>query len=111
MKSLLTAVALLGLCGVGMNLSAQEPQSPNTTATQTQPVDTQSQHSAQSFEGTITKSGDKLVLTDSSTQATYQLDDQDKAKQYEGKKVTVMATMDANTSTLHVVDIAVPPSR
>lgn len=119
MKQLLAVVALLGLTGLG--LSAQETTSPQTTpsaqttpSTQTTPTaqnpttipqqstDAQTQ---QSFEGKITKSGDKLILKDNATQASYQLDDQVKAKQYEGQNVKIMATMDPNTNTLHVVDI------
>jgi Protein of unknown function (DUF5818) len=108
MKTYLAVVAMLGLTGIGFNLSAQQTpstQPPDTPAQQQ--VDTQSQQkSAQSFEGTITKSGGKLVLQETSTQTAYQLDDQSKAQQYEGKKVKVTATMDPNTNTLHVVDIS-----
>ena len=75
-------------------------------------MDAQSQQkSAQSFEGKITKSGDKLVLTDNATQASYKLDDQEKAKQFEGKTVKVMATLDSTSNTLHIVDITPAESR
>lgn len=120
MKRLFSLAMLVGLLGFGMNLVAQQTPSsqdqsgaaqqttPQTTpAPQAQqPVDAQSQQSARSFEGKITKSGDKLVLQDASSQTNYQLDDQDKAKQFEGQSVKVMATMDPNTNTLHVVDIS-----
>jgi hypothetical protein len=107
-KRILTAIAALGLASFALNLSAQQASSPQAApqsqaGTAQQPVDTQSQ--AQNFEGKITKSGDKLVLQDASTQAPYQLDDQDKAKQYEGQKVKVVATMDSSTNTLHIVNI------
>ena len=120
MNRSLSVVALLGLTGLGLNLAAQ--QSPSQTPSSTQspsaagqdssmpqqtPTDaTNSQQSARSFQGKIEKSGDKLVLQDSATQASYQLDDQDKAKQYKGQNVKVMATLDAATNTLHVVDIS-----
>jgi cytoskeletal protein RodZ len=71
-----------------------------------QPVDAQSQQSARSFSGKIAKTGDKLVLQDSASQTSYQLDDQDKAKQFEGQSVKVTGTMDPATNTLHVVDIS-----
>src|SRR5580692_3346530 len=100
MKRLFSLAMLVGLLGFGMNLVAQ--QTPQTQ----QPVDAQSQQSARSFDGKITKSGDKLVLQDASTQTNYQLDDQDKAKQFEGQSVKVTATMDPTTNTLHVVDIS-----
>ena len=58
---------------------------------------------AESFTGTVVKSGDKYVLkTDS---GTYQIDDQDKAKQFEGKQVKVSGSLDKATSTLHITDI------
>jgi len=137
MKRLLSIVALMGLSGLGMTLSAQQPanppaqdptaqQQPTTqdpaatqnptatpqTATPQAPTSATSndQQSARSFEGKISKSGDKWVLQDSATQASYQLDDQDKAKQFDGKNVKVMATLDASTNTLHIVDIS-PESR
>jgi hypothetical protein len=108
MKRYLAVAAMLGLTGIGFNLSAQQTPSAQPPATTSQQqVDTQSaQKSAQSFEGTIAKSGDKLVLQETSTQTAYQLDDQSKAQQYEGKKVKVTATMDPSTNTLHVVDIS-----
>src|SRR5579864_2890280 len=104
MKRLLTLVAMLGLVGLGMNLSAQQtpssqssssssaqtPSSPSDNSSMPQSSQTSatnSQQSARSFEGKIQKSGDKLVLQDSASQTSYQLDDQDKAKQFEGKNV------------------------
>ena len=124
MKKLLAVVAMLGLTGLGFNLFAQEtpstqsaPSSQSAPSTQTpdtmqQPVGTQGdQRSAQSFEGKITKSGDKLVLRDTASQTSYQLDDQSKAQQYEGKHVKVMATLDSNTKVLHIVDIAPSESK
>ena len=126
MKRLLTLVAMLGLVGLGMNLSAQQtpsssqssqssspssaqtPSSPsdNSSMPQSSQTSTNSQQSARSFEGKIQKSGDKLVLQDSASQTSYQLDDQDKAKQFEGKNVKVMGTVDSASNTLHVIDIS-----
>ena len=115
MKRLLSIAAMVGLMGLGMNLSAQQTPSSSSPAaagqTQTQPTDAASQQSARSFEGKIAKSGDKLVLQESSTQTAYQLDDQDKAKQFQGRSVKVMATLDPNTNTLHVVDITPSENR
>jgi hypothetical protein len=109
MKRFLSMVTILGLMAFGLTAFAQNQpgQSPAQTPAgaqqqQQQQVDTQS---ARSFEGKITKSGDKLVLQDSATHQSYQLDDQDKAKQFEGKNVKVTATMDPTTNSLHVVDI------
>ena len=115
MKRLLSIVAMLGLTGLGLNLAAQQtpstPSQASSTPQQQQTDATNPQQSARSFEGKITKSGDKLVLQESSTQTAYQLDDQVKAKQFEGKSVKVMATMDPNTNTLHIVDITPSENR
>lgn len=126
MKRLLTFVAVLGLTGLGMNLyaqqtpssqSSQSSSSSSSTQTPSTPSDnssmpqssqtsaSSSQQSARSFEGKIAKSGDKLVLQDSASGTSYQLDDQDKAKQFEGKSVKVMGTVDSASNTLHVIDI------
>ena len=133
MKRLLSIVAVLGLTGLGLNLAAQQTpssssspsaqtpstQSPSTPSApsdassmpQHQTDATNPQQSARSFEGKIEKSGDKLVLQDSTTQTSYQIDDQDKAKQFQGKNVKVMATLDAASNTLHIVDISPAENR
>jgi hypothetical protein len=125
MKRVLSAGAMIPMVlGLALSLSAQQStttpstqtpdsttspstQSPDTTVTQPQTqVDTSTQQrSAKSFEGKITRSGDKLVLQENASRTAYQLDDQDKAKPYEGKNVKVMATVDASNNTLHVVAI------
>ena len=124
MKRFLSIVALLAVSGLGVSLwaqqspstsqqpssSAQTPSTSSPSASQSspssQPADsTNAQPSARSFEGKITKSGDSWVLQDTASGSSYKLDDQDKAKQFDGKNVKVMATMDPATNTLHVVDI------
>jgi hypothetical protein len=60
--------------------------------------------SARSFNGTIVRAGKQFALKESSTRTLYRLDDQKKAKQYDGKRVRVTATMDS-TNTLRVIDI------
>ena len=56
-----------------------------------------------SFSGTVVKVGKHYVLkTDT---ITYQLDDQTKARQFEGKQVTVNGTLDKSTSMIRVTDI------
>ena len=135
MKRLLSIVALVGLSGLGINLAAQTPaqtpsqtpsasdsqaspstQSPSATSPsssmpQSQTDASNSQQSARAFEGKIQKSGDEFVLQESATQTSYKLDAQDKAKQFEGKSVKVMATIDPTTNKLHVVDITPSESR
>ncbi len=59
---------------------------------------------AQTFTGTIEKSAGTYVLKVSANNA-YQLDDQEKAKQYEGKRVKISGALDAKGDILHVASI------
>lgn len=63
----------------------------------------QQQPSAQVFTGTIVKNGSKYVLKVSDSKS-YQIDDQEKAKLYEGKQVKITGSLDAN-QVLHVTSI------
>jgi hypothetical protein len=77
----------------------QQPSSPSqdsSTSMQT------SQGS--SFTGTVVKAGGKYVLKTSDM--NYQLDNQQKAKQFVGQQVKVNGTLDSTTSTIHVSDIS-----
>jgi uncharacterized protein DUF5818 len=67
-----------------------------------QPGDQQQQ---QTFMGKIAKAQGKYVLQNPDTKATYTLDDQDKAKQFEGQNVKVTGTLDSQKNTIHVSDI------
>jgi hypothetical protein len=82
------AVAQTGTCS---DLAPQVPQ--------------QTEHPSQEFQGTIEKAGAKYVLEDKASGATYQLDNQDKAKQYFGEDVKVTGTLDPNTNTIEVSEI------
>jgi len=55
--------------------------------------------------GRIVQMDGKYVLQDNGSQSTLQLDDQDKAKQFEGQDVKVTGTLDTATHTIHVKDI------
>jgi hypothetical protein len=77
--------------------AAQQVQPANPSA-QPQPP------AAQAFTGTIVKDGSRYVLKVSNNTA-YQLDDQEKAKQYEGKQVKISGTPNANGSSLHIIGI------
>jgi hypothetical protein len=74
----------------------QSGQAPDSQA---QP---QQQPGVQVFTGMIVKAGDKYVLQDSASNTTYDIDHQDEVKQYEGKKVRVHGTLDANGKMIHV---------
>jgi Protein of unknown function (DUF5818) len=75
----------------------QEPeQSANSQAEQ--------RAATQTITGTIMKDGTKYFLKESSG-TTYEVDDQDKAKQYDGKQVKIVGALDANRKTLHIASI------
>lgn len=65
----------------------------------------QDQQKAQTFTGKIAQSNGGYVLSDEANKVSYKLDDQDKAKQFEGKNVKVTGTLDASSNTIHVADI------
>ena len=85
----------------------QSQQTPNSQAPSGQQApDSQEQSGtsteAQSFTGTIVKSGDKYMFQDAASGNTYDIDHQDEVKQYEGKKVKVHGTLDPSTKTIHI---------
>jgi len=59
---------------------------------------------APTFTGTIVKDGARYLLKVSSNCA-YQLDDQERAKQYEGKQVRIGGTLGSDGQSLHVTSI------
>lgn len=83
----------------------QQPdkQTPSTPANGQQD-DAHKTPAAQSFTGTIMKSGDTYVLK-TTDNMTYQLDDQARAKQYEGKQVQITGSLDSSSNTIKVQDI------
>jgi hypothetical protein len=64
----------------------------------------QKQPAAQAFSGMIVKSGDTYVLQ-TADNVTYQLDDQERAKAYEGKQVQVTGSLDKSANMIKVRDI------
>jgi uncharacterized protein YdeI (BOF family) len=105
MASTLFTVAL-PLTGTLMTY-ASESQEPGSAPNQSQPNQPQpsSDAEAQIFGGKITKSNGRYMLKDSSGKMAYMLDDQVKAKHYEGKIVIVTGTMDQASNTIHVQKI------
>jgi hypothetical protein len=79
-----------------------EQQPPNA-----QPQAPSAQKQPQTFVGKIvqTKNGQYALLTDPKGGKGYFLDDQKDAKKFDQKNVKVVATLDPQTSTLHVIEI------
>ncbi len=101
-----------GFCLVQPSLNAQQDRPTAQQPDQAeqpqaaQPQTSMSQMSdAQTFTGRIAKAGGKYVLRDSTNKATYMLDDQDKAKQFEGQAVQVTGALDAQTKTIRISSI------
>lgn len=104
----LPAVALMvGLCLVCQSAIAQNSDNLQINPTAQQAAgqhqgDPNSAAEAKTFTGKIVKSGDKLVLADTENQATYQLDDQQKAQEFVNKKVKVVGVLDADSGMIRV---------
>jgi uncharacterized protein YdeI (BOF family) len=85
---------------------AQQPAQQQTQPDQTPTSDPQAQTAApadaQSFTGTIMKSGDKYLFKDAATGNTYDIDHQDEVQKFEGKTVKVHGTLDAANHIIHV---------
>jgi Protein of unknown function (DUF5818) len=79
----------------------QQPdqQSAQSTGSQVQP-DTPKQ----TIKGIIVRQGEKFVLK-AGDNTTYQLDDQNKARQYRDKQVSVVGVLDPDSNTLHIETI------
>lgn len=60
------------------------------------------------YVGTIVKVGDAYVLK--AANEKYRLDNQRKAKNYKGKDVKIMGTLDKTTNSIHIRKIEVSPS-
>jgi len=83
--------------------------SPEQQGTHTSPPSQDSSSSMQNtqgtaFTGTVVKAAGKYVLKTSDMR--YQLDDQDKAKQFVGQQVKINGTLDSSTSMIHISDIS-----
>jgi Protein of unknown function (DUF5818) len=126
-KTLIAAVLTLATVLSCPAFSQQEQTYPNSSPTQTNPSPTQpgptqtspsqaapsqddrptdytAQHPSQNlYTGTVLFLNGKYVLK--TDRMTYELDDQERAKQYEGREVKVTGTVDQMTSVLHISDI------
>lgn len=104
---LLTLALVAGFCVVQPRLNAQQDQ---PTAQQPQPDSARQpvrqMSDSQTFVGKVAKSGGKFVLRDDTTKAIYMLDDQARAKKFDGQAVQVTGTLDPSTKTIHVSSIA-----
>ena len=83
------------------------PTFPSGSAEEKSPSST-SKDSAKTFMGTIALSKGDYVLR--SGDREYKLDDQSKAKEFEGKDVKVLGNLDRDKNEIHVESIETSPS-
>jgi uncharacterized protein YdeI (BOF family) len=103
----------LGAALVAMTMPAlAQSQKPGTPDPQDRDRQQQSQMQssetsteAQTFQGTIVQEQNAYVLKDS-TGTSYQLDDQQKAKEFSNQTVKVTGKLDTSSRTIHVSSIA-----
>lgn len=86
----------------------QTPDNPAATPTQASGMQDQPDAATRTFTGTVVKIGDKYVLR-TTDNMTYQLDDSDKAKEFEGKQVKVTGGLQAKNKLIHIQNIEAVP--
>jgi len=82
-----------------------EPVSPQQHPDAPQAEPDSQQQTARTLTGVIAKVENSYVLQTTGDSVTYKLDDADKAKPYEGKRVRVEGILDPTTRILHVSSI------
>ena len=95
----------VGMAAVSVQANSQQPARDSQQPSATQPQNDMQTQDAKPFSGTIVKEKGKFVLKDPATKMSYQLDDQDKAKPFEGKQVKVIGKLDLDTNLIHVENI------
>ena len=60
---------------------------------------------AKSFTGNILKENNKLILKDTITKVSYNLDDPARARSFVGKRVKIVGKLDMDTNTIRVESI------
>ena len=93
--------------GLHAQNQAQDPSSPQQQGQQQPGQQQPDEQKGETFVGQVVKAknGQYALLTDKQTGKGYYLDDQERAKQYDGQNVKVTGTLDVATSTIHVTDI------
>lgn len=97
--SLALAAGAVLLAGSQSSLQASDSHSRSFVAQE------QAQPQAKVFTGTIAKNGEQFVLREDSTRGMYQLDDQESAGKFAGKRVNVTGVLDASNNLIRVQSI------
>jgi len=104
MKRFALTVATASLM-FGSVLLAAPVRTTNAHIQNQQAQDQQQAPQAKTFTGTISKDGDSFVLKDDTGKTSYQLDDQQAASKFQGKRVKVTGTLDASNNVIRVQTI------
>ena len=107
-SSVLALAALILVVGVQLNAAPVPALNIFVVAQQDAPQpqsDPQKASDVKVFTGKVMQANGQYVLMDSTTQTTYALDDQEKAKQFEGKAVKVTGTFEASGNLIHISNI------
>lgn len=108
MKRIALTVAALSVLGAtvlyGADLSATRTRDTRGTSIVTQEK-SEPQEEVKSFSGIIARNGDRFILQDDTNRVSYNLDDQQTAGKFDGKKVRVTGTLDASNNTIRVTAI------
>jgi hypothetical protein len=106
MKKVVFSVASLALAAGAVllagNQSSLQASVPDSRSVVTQE---QAQPQAKIFTGTIAKDGDQFVLREDSSRSLFQLDDQQSAGKFAGKRVKVTGVLDASNNIIRVQSI------
>lgn len=106
MKRIAFAAATASLLLSPALLAAVPAPNPFATLQQQQTQDQKSQFpNAKTFMGAISKEGDSFVLKDDAGETSYQLDDQEIASKFEGKRVKVTGKLHEANNTTRVESI------
>ena len=109
LRLMLSVAIAAGMIAIVPQANAWQNAAPQQGAAAQQQPSGMSQD-VQAFSGKIVKQDGQLVLKDSATNTTYPLDDQEKAKQFEGKTVKVTGKLDTGGNLIHVQNIEAPVS-
>ena len=82
----------------------QDPQPIQPASADAQEQPSAQTQPAQTMTGTVVKEDGRYVLK-TLNRKTYQIDEQDKAKEYEGKQVKIVGSLDVSTSTIRIQSI------
>jgi hypothetical protein len=107
-KILLTVITVVLLYAIAVGarpVASHSPAAPSPAGEQGLFGPRDKQPQIQVFLGTISKTGNQFVFSDDVNKSSYQLDDQETASRFDGKKVKVTGMLDATNNIIRVQSI------